>query len=255
MYRWFGVVPQGFCCLSRFTFLVILRAFSWDFGGGVLEPFLCGIWCGSHTWGPCASFLGDLAPPNPWKALRFGGFRWSSSSWGLVMIFAIPHDWECFSAITLRERSSLRWPRHPQSFSAIRWVNREIGWCKVEGWPAVAVFPVLSGEGGITTWGRPNRPGLIGRKFWFWPRSSGSILALTRGLYGWNLWAFRVRLLGFSLRSLCSREGGLTAPGTRSNRPRPFLRKFDFAGSFSRSLFAWSEERSCEILARFSAVC
>jgi hypothetical protein len=27
--------------------LVIFEAFSWDFRGGVLEAFLCGIWCGS----------------------------------------------------------------------------------------------------------------------------------------------------------------------------------------------------------------
>jgi hypothetical protein len=84
--------------------------------------------------------------------------------------------------------------------------------------------------------GRSNHPGLIQRKFWFWPRSSGSMLALTRGFYGWNLGAFRVRLLRFSLGSLCSGEGA--APSARSNRPRPFRRKFDFAGSFSVSLFA-----------------
>jgi hypothetical protein len=28
--------------------------------------------------------------------------------------------------------------------------------------------------------------------------------------------------LGFDLGSLCSGEEGLTTPGTRSNRPRPF---------------------------------
>jgi hypothetical protein len=151
-------------CLSRFPFLVIFGAFSWDFHGGFLEAFLCGIWCGSHTWGPCASFLGDIAPPNPWKVLRFGGFRWSSSSWGLVERFVIPHDWERFGAIHLRERLSTRWPRRPQSFAAIRWLDREIGWCKVESWPAVAVFPVCLGETGLT--GLGNRSD----RFWSqWP--------------------------------------------------------------------------------------
>jgi hypothetical protein len=135
---------------QKLPFLVIFGAFSWDFRGEVLEAFLCGIWCGSYTWGPCASFLGDLAPPNLWKALRFGGFRWSSSSWGLVERFVIPHDWECFGAIPLRERLSTRCPRHPQSFIAIRWVDREIGCCKFESWPAIVVFPVCLGETGLT---------------------------------------------------------------------------------------------------------
>jgi hypothetical protein len=36
------VVPQGFCCLSRFLFLVIFGAFFWDFRGGVVEVFFAG---------------------------------------------------------------------------------------------------------------------------------------------------------------------------------------------------------------------
>jgi hypothetical protein len=52
----------------------------WDFHGGVLETFLHENWCGSHTCGPCASFLGDLAPPNSWKGVRIGGFHWTLSS-------------------------------------------------------------------------------------------------------------------------------------------------------------------------------
>jgi hypothetical protein len=154
------------------------------------------------------------------------------------MRFGILHNWQCFSSIPLRERSSMRWPRHPQSFAAIHWVNREIGWCKDESWPAVPVFPVLSGEGSLTAWGRSNRLGLIRRKFWFWARSPGSMLALTWEFYGWNLGAFWVCLPSFSLGSLCLGEGRITAPGTRSNRPRPFWKKFDFDGSFSVSLFA-----------------
>jgi hypothetical protein len=36
------VVPQGFCCLSRFPFFVIFEAFSWDFRGRVFEVFFVG---------------------------------------------------------------------------------------------------------------------------------------------------------------------------------------------------------------------
>jgi hypothetical protein len=39
-----------------------------------LRAFLCGIYCGSHTGGLCASFLCDLSPPNLWEGLRFKGF-------------------------------------------------------------------------------------------------------------------------------------------------------------------------------------
>jgi hypothetical protein len=62
----------------------------------------------------------------------------------------------------LRERSPMRWPRHPQSFAAIRWVNQEIGWCKVESWPSVPIFLVLSREGGLTVWGGLTAPGSSG---------------------------------------------------------------------------------------------
>jgi hypothetical protein len=43
--------------------------------------------------------------------------------------------------------------------------------------------------------------------------------------------------LGFHSDICAQGRGGLTAPGTQSNRPRPFRRKFDFAGPFSVSLF------------------
>lgn len=45
-----------------------------DFCEEDLRAFLCGIYCGSHTGGLCASFLCDLSPPNLWEGLRFKGF-------------------------------------------------------------------------------------------------------------------------------------------------------------------------------------
>jgi hypothetical protein len=69
-------------CSSRFSFLVIFGAFCWNFRGEVLGAFLWGILVGCHVWGPCASLLGDLAPTNSPKRLRFWWFLCSSCSWG-----------------------------------------------------------------------------------------------------------------------------------------------------------------------------
>jgi hypothetical protein len=51
-----------------------------------------------------ASFLGDLAPPNLWKGLRFGGFRWSSRRGGYGGWLSIPLDLVSFGAWDFGQR-------------------------------------------------------------------------------------------------------------------------------------------------------
>jgi hypothetical protein len=145
----FGMIPQVFLCLSHFSFLAISRAFSCDFNGKVLNEFPCGIGSGNHTWGCGASFLNDLSPPNPWKVLQFGGFRWSSRRGGFGGWLSTPLDSMRFRAWAFGQRLPMRYPCYPRSPTWIHEVNQEIDWGEVRVFPAGGFLHDCPGKIGL----------------------------------------------------------------------------------------------------------
>jgi hypothetical protein len=146
--------------------------------------FLCMICFGSHTWRPCASFLGDISPPNPREGLRFWWFPWF-----LELMISRPR---------IRDSLWLRalWRGRPGGDLDIPKISlQSVGW----------IGRSIDGSWGLTqtrvSRGGSNCPRSVRRKFWFPPRFSISMLALTRGSYGWNIGEFWARLGGFQLSS------------------------------------------------------
>jgi hypothetical protein len=119
--------------------LVIFGAFSCAFRGEDLE-FLCGICSGNHTWGRGASFLGDFAPSNPWKGLRFGGFRWSSRRGVLVVELRFLLIWWVLGHEHLAKGCPWGTPAIPKvSLESVERIRRPIE-VKFEFFPQVEFF-------------------------------------------------------------------------------------------------------------------
>ena len=124
----------------HFSFCWFSEPFSRDFSFIILEWFPCGLIWGDHTWVPRDSFLGDLWPSNSGKCSEFE-VVWLNPRWRCSWLwFSIAHDLVSLGTWSTRSSSPMRWSIYPQSFTSIRWANREIGWFEIKGWPAVWVL-------------------------------------------------------------------------------------------------------------------
>jgi hypothetical protein len=135
MYRWFGVVSQGFVVLFRF-------GFCGDFRSPLLVNFLecfrdlsLGIWWGMYVWTLHGSFPFDSPPKSMSKGARFWGFRCSRVRGALGGISSINLDLASFGGHKLGYGVSVRCSYYSQSLVQIRRAIREIRSWIWRSWP------------------------------------------------------------------------------------------------------------------------
>jgi hypothetical protein len=169
---------KALCCVSLLSswwflelFLVIFVVVFW---GWFLAGFLFLGTC------PCASLAGDFALRTPFNRRRFGGFSSCSRSWPREPRSGDSLWLRAFRCDSFGGEDAKEVTRYPQSFSAIRGVNPEIGQWEVEGWPATSFSgrrDLTAIGGGLTALGLP------GGRFDFAWSFSVILSALNRGAF------------------------------------------------------------------------